>query len=226
MNHPQADDWRRYPFQLVPGDSQLDFPAAEANHPDCESDTWFLAGELTGEGGRGYAFLSIFNKNRPGLGDFVADFYTFALFDLDAGTYGTYTDYDMPPANMQPGAVREDVGRRRMPRHRLRLRRGKSALADLPRRKGRPAALYLRRHLRRHRRSRCADASGPARHAVTGTGAVGRRGFRRADRVLRPGRYVFLSSDRPDDDGNARVGLVGSNLSAEKRVTSTGSGFR
>ena len=35
----------------------------------------------------------------------VADFYTFALFDLDAGAYGTYTDYDMPPANMQPGAV-------------------------------------------------------------------------------------------------------------------------
>jgi hypothetical protein len=22
-------DWRRYPYQLVPGDSQLDFPAAE-----------------------------------------------------------------------------------------------------------------------------------------------------------------------------------------------------
>jgi predicted secreted hydrolase len=80
------------------------FPAAEANHPDCESDTWFLAGELTGQSGRGFAFLSIFNKNRPGLADLVADFYTFALFDLDAGTYGTYTDYDMPPANMQPGA--------------------------------------------------------------------------------------------------------------------------
>ncbi|MGO4446791.1 lipocalin-like domain-containing protein [Mycobacterium sp. 2YAF39] len=105
MNHPQSDDWRRYPFRLVPGDPALDFPAAEADHPDCESDTWFLAGELTGESGRGYAFLSIFNKNRPGLGDIVADFYTFALFDLDAGTYGTYTDYDMPPANMQPGAV-------------------------------------------------------------------------------------------------------------------------
>jgi len=105
VNHPQPHDWRRYPFQMVPADRQLDFPAAEANHPDCESDTWFLAGELTGESGRGYAFLSIFNKNRPGLGDIVADFYTFALFDLDAGTYGTYTDYDMPPANMEPGAV-------------------------------------------------------------------------------------------------------------------------
>ena len=105
MNHPQSGDWRRYPFQLVPGDPQLDFPAAEANHPDCESDTWFLAGELKGQSGRGYAFLSIFNKNRPGLADIRADFYTFALFDLDAGAYGTYTDYDMPPANMQPGTV-------------------------------------------------------------------------------------------------------------------------
>ena len=98
VNHPQTDDWRRYPFRWYRGIRQLDFPAAEANHPDCESDTWFLAGELTGESGRGYAFLSIFNKNRPGLGDIVADFYTFALFDLDAGAYGTYTDYDMPPA--------------------------------------------------------------------------------------------------------------------------------
>ncbi len=104
MNQPQSEDWRRYPFALVPDDIQMCFPAAEANHPDFESDTWFLAGELTGQSGRGYAFLSIFNKNRPGLADLVADFYTLALFDLDAGTYGTYTDYDMPPANMAPGA--------------------------------------------------------------------------------------------------------------------------
>ncbi|OOK78648.1 hypothetical protein BZL30_1928 [Mycobacterium kansasii] len=32
----------------------------------------------------------------------VADFYTLALFDLDTGEYGTYTDYDMPPASMAP----------------------------------------------------------------------------------------------------------------------------
>ena len=98
-----GDDWSRYPFELVPGDPQFRFPAAEANHPDCESDTWFVAGELSGESGREFAFLTIFNKNRPGQ-SIVADFYTFALFDLDNGTYGTYTDYDVPPANMQPGA--------------------------------------------------------------------------------------------------------------------------
>ena len=93
-----GDDWRRYPFELVPGDPHFVFPAAEANHPTCESDTWFLAGELTGETDRKFAFLTIFNKNRPGQA-IVADFYTLALFDLDNGTYGTYTDYDMPSTN-------------------------------------------------------------------------------------------------------------------------------
>jgi predicted secreted hydrolase len=104
VDEPQSADWRMYPFQLVRGDPQLSFPAAEGDHVDCESDTWFIAGELTADSGRRFAFLTIFNKNRPGLGAIVADFYTFALFDLDNGTYGTYTDYDMPPANMAPGA--------------------------------------------------------------------------------------------------------------------------
>lgn len=96
-------DWRSYPFQLVPGDGQLEFPAAEGEHRDQESDTWFLAGQLEAAGAdRSFAFLTIFNKNRPG-GTVVADFYTMALFDLDTGDYGTYTDYDMPPANLEPG---------------------------------------------------------------------------------------------------------------------------
>ena len=102
-----TDDWHTYPFRLVPDDSQLDFPAAEGEHPDQESDTWFIAGQLESpETGRSFAFLTIFNKNRPG-GTIVADFYTMALFDLDSGDYGTYTDYDMPPANMEPGAQRK-----------------------------------------------------------------------------------------------------------------------
>lgn len=91
-------DWYRYPFQLVAG--PLEFPAAEGNHPDQESDTWFLAGQLSAtEADRSFAFLTIVNKNRPG-GKVVADFYTMALFDLDTGEYGTYTDYDMPPKNL------------------------------------------------------------------------------------------------------------------------------
>ena len=104
MDQTQSD-WQRYPFQLVPGDTQLDFPAAEGTHPDYQSDTWYLAGHLTGErSGRKFAFITIFNRNRPG-GDVVADFHNFALFDLDSGSYGTFTDYDMPPKNMEPGAV-------------------------------------------------------------------------------------------------------------------------
>lgn len=99
-----TSDWRSYPFHLVPGDDSLEFPAAEGEHPDQESDTWFVAGQLDAvDTGRSFAFLTIFNKNRPG-GSFVADFYTLALFDLDTGEYGTYTDYDMPPASMKPGA--------------------------------------------------------------------------------------------------------------------------
>ncbi|OMB99074.1 secreted hydrolase [Mycobacterium colombiense] len=102
-----TSDWRSYPFQLVPGDSQLDFPAVEGEHPDQESDTWFIAGQLdSADTDRSFAFLTIFNKNRPG-GTVVADFYTMALFDLDTGDYGTFTDYDMPPANMEPGAERK-----------------------------------------------------------------------------------------------------------------------
>lgn len=96
-------DWRTYPFRLVADDPALDFPAAEGVHDDQESDTWFIAGELTGATGRTFAFLTIFNKNRPG-GTVVADFYTMALFDCDTGEYGTYTDFDMPPKNMQPDA--------------------------------------------------------------------------------------------------------------------------
>jgi predicted secreted hydrolase len=98
-----SNDWRNYPFRLVHNDSALDFPAAEGEHADQESDTWFIAGELTGATGRSFAFLTIFNKNRPG-GTVVADFYTMSLFDCDTGAYGTYTDYDMPPKNMQPDA--------------------------------------------------------------------------------------------------------------------------
>ena len=142
MDDPKSADWRVYPFQLVPGDPQLSFPAAEGNHPDCESDTWFIAGELTADSGRRFAFLTIFNKNRPGQ-SIVADFYTFALFDLDNGTYGTYTDYDMPPANMQPGARPKMSTDDRPPGHDLRQRRGPRGVADVSRRAAPVDALHL-----------------------------------------------------------------------------------
>ena len=95
----------QYPYELVADDPEFVFPAAEGIHPHCQSDTWFIAGELTGRtSGRRFAFLTIFNQNRPG-GAIVADFHTLAFFDLDNGTYATSTDYDMPPKNMEPGTV-------------------------------------------------------------------------------------------------------------------------
>lgn len=100
-----TDSGLQYPYELVPGDPEFVFPAAEGIHPHCQSDTWFIAGELTGTAsGRRFAFLTIFNQNRPG-GTIVADFHTLAFFDIDNGTYATSTDYDMPPKNMEPGTV-------------------------------------------------------------------------------------------------------------------------
>ena len=66
---PVGDDWRRYPFELVPGDPHFVFPAAEANHPTCESDTWFLAGELTGEADRKFAFSDHLQQEPARAGD-------------------------------------------------------------------------------------------------------------------------------------------------------------
>ena len=100
-----TDSWRQYPYQLVAGEPMMTFPAAEGIHPDFQSDTWYLAGYLTGRSsGRRFAFITIYNRNRPAA-DIVADFHTFALFDLDEGRYGSFTDYDMPPKNMVPDAV-------------------------------------------------------------------------------------------------------------------------
>jgi len=97
--------WRRHPYHLVADDPMMVFPAAEGTHPDFGSDTWYLAGYLTGrESGRRFAFITIYNRNRPAP-EIVADFHTFAVFDIDQHRYGTCTDYDMPPKNMVPGAV-------------------------------------------------------------------------------------------------------------------------
>src|SRR5512147_3114025 len=66
---PAPAPWRSYPYQLVAGDPQLVFPAAEG-HQDVASDTYYASGVLRGEtSGRRYAFLTIFAKNlRPVVG--------------------------------------------------------------------------------------------------------------------------------------------------------------
>jgi hypothetical protein len=221
-----GDDWRRYPFELVAGDAQFRFPAAEANHPDCESDTWFLAGELAGDSGRRFAFLTIFNKNRPGE-SIVADFYTFALFDLDNGTYGTYTDYDMPGASLRSGAS------------------PKLSVADdhLDMTYESAAGTAVWRTCRDERdelvpytyevefvgTDRAGDRMRLDLHVTPSRAPVplGCRGVQRKDRVLRPGRHVLLLPDTHGDDGDAAVGIgggirVGQRWSRRQAVVPTG----
>jgi predicted secreted hydrolase len=90
-----APTWRAYPYALSPTDPELTFPAAEGDQ-GAESNTYYVAGRLRGRATRReWAFLVIFTFNnvRQRL---RADFYTFALFDLASGAYGTYSEYDLP----------------------------------------------------------------------------------------------------------------------------------
>src|SRR5512147_1386176 len=94
---PPPAPWRSYPYQLVAGDPQLVFPAAEG-HQGVASDTYYASGVLRGErSGRRYAFLTIFAKNEDILDLLSADLHVLALFDLDAGTYDTGSRFDLPP---------------------------------------------------------------------------------------------------------------------------------
>jgi hypothetical protein len=91
--------WQNYPFTLFPGDSNFTFPSAEGVKAEHGFDAWFADAKLTGESGREYAFVAIIAKNRV-LTSVRADFFTFALFDLRTGDYGTFTEYDYPPADL------------------------------------------------------------------------------------------------------------------------------
>ena len=94
---PPPAPWRIYLYQMVGGDPQLVFPAAEG-HRDVATDTWYASGVLRGEtSGRRYAFLTIFAKNEEILDLLSADLHVLALFDLDAGTYDTGSRFDLPP---------------------------------------------------------------------------------------------------------------------------------
>lgn len=99
--HSDADSmtdrpaWRTYPYLLSPDDPQLTFPAAEGDQ-GAESNTYYIGGRLRrGADDPRWAFLAIFTFNdvRKRL---RADFHTFALFDLEHDTYGTYSEFDLP----------------------------------------------------------------------------------------------------------------------------------
>ena len=212
-------------FSWCPVTSQLDFPAAEGEHPDQESDTWFIAGQLTGTTGRSFAFLTIFNKNRPG-GTVVADFYTMALFDLDTGDYGTYTDYDMPPANMQPGRPAPSCrwppdistsATRAVPATRV--------VDDVPRRRRRTAALHLPGQPGRLRSGRSAHGLDLAVTPTRAPVPVGATDVQRQDRLLRPARHLLVFPDRDGDDAGRCAGASWTSRSAAAQGMSIGSGF-
>jgi predicted secreted hydrolase len=87
--------WRAYPYVLSPTDPELTFPAAEGDQ-GAESNTYYVAGRLRGRTTqREWAFLVIFTFNNVRK-RMRADFYTFALFELASGAYGTYSEYDLP----------------------------------------------------------------------------------------------------------------------------------
>ncbi len=90
--------WRRYPYDLYP-ENGLVFPTAEGLTRN-ETDTWYIDAKLVGDDtGREYAFTVIYCKNRVG-GAIRADFYQFALYDLETGEYGTFTEYDFPTGSL------------------------------------------------------------------------------------------------------------------------------
>lgn len=96
---PLAAPWRVYPFTLVPGDPEMIFPAAEG-HQEVATDTYYASGILTGTAsGHRYAFLTIFAKNEKIFSVLSADFFVFALFDLDTGRYDTAPEFDLQPGH-------------------------------------------------------------------------------------------------------------------------------
>jgi hypothetical protein len=98
---PSAADatvWKRYPHVPTWGDPRrFTLPAADGVPGDLGVSTYFVEGFLHGRrSGRRYAFMTIFTDMRVVRKLLRASFYTFACYDLDRGTYGTFTDYDFP----------------------------------------------------------------------------------------------------------------------------------
>jgi predicted secreted hydrolase len=99
-------DWKRYPYVPDWGDPRwFTFPDTDGYQPDLGVATYFVDGFLRGKtSGRQYAFMTIFTDMRVLQKRVRAAFYTFALYDCDAGRYGTYTDYDFPrPPRLRRG---------------------------------------------------------------------------------------------------------------------------
>lgn len=101
---PDASEaaWKRYPY-VIPGadEAWFTFPAAEGDQ-GTGANTYFIESQLRGlRSGREIALMAIFSAMRVPIRRIAvlrADFHIFSLFNLDAGTYGTMTDFDLPRA--------------------------------------------------------------------------------------------------------------------------------
>jgi hypothetical protein len=110
--------WKRYPWVPPWGDAaEFTFPDCDGARPELGVATYFVDGFLRGRrSGRSYAFMTIFTDMRVLAHRVRASFHTVALYDCDAGDYGTSTEYDFPA----PPFVRR--------RHRLQTLPGSLAL--------------------------------------------------------------------------------------------------
>src|SRR5262249_11909599 len=73
------------------------FPAVDGYRRDLGAATYFIDGFLRGtDSGRSFAFIVIVTDMHVLRKRLRVGFYTFALYDLDRGHYGTDTDYDFP----------------------------------------------------------------------------------------------------------------------------------
>lgn len=104
-------DWKRYPYVLAASDPELTFPAAEGDQ-GAHTNTYYLAGRVRGgvRSEREWAYFVVFTFNAV-RGWLRSDFYTFALFDLRDGTYGTYTEHDLPRPLRRRRSWKLSVGR-------------------------------------------------------------------------------------------------------------------
>lgn len=86
--------WKVWPYAMIPNDSNMTFPAAEALHSQYHGDSWFVTGELQGiQSNTTYHFATIFDHNL--VADVVFNFYQASIFSLNTGVYSSYTEYDI-----------------------------------------------------------------------------------------------------------------------------------
>jgi hypothetical protein len=100
-----SNDWKRYPVALAGADpAHFTFPRTDGLPPGLGMSTYYTDGFVTGAGGRRYAFNFVFTAMRLLARRVHTNFLTFTLFDLDGGTYGTYTEFDFPgPSRLRRG---------------------------------------------------------------------------------------------------------------------------